>query len=326
MYGRAVLRLRIAWLGLALVALAAGCDACSCGGVPSSLRGEGAAPFARCTRVHADERSWRAAGLELEIEDDTLQVEGLRGGKARVAFTAGPWPTRGTRAERGAARLAAALKQRVVGVVVVLGGLGDDSAAIVPFLRALARSEAVVVLVPGLTERWDATEDAVAALDDARVIDGAGLRRVVAGRAEVLLLAGSDAGRYGAPAGCGFDDEAVGTLAALERPAGSVRILASMVGARGVAAASAGIGVAGAPAGSRRVAALVQRARVEHMLSAWPTENAGGLPDAGRLEVVVPPAAGLPRVRHDGGRVAPGAVVLTVDGAGVRGELVQPGR
>ncbi|MCC7536827.1 MAG: hypothetical protein IT379_11465 [Deltaproteobacteria bacterium] len=318
--------MRRAGLILALLSMLGGCDACSCGGVPSSLRATGAAPFARCTAVQADDREWSVAGLSLAIDDETLSVTGARPSRVAVAVTAGPWPSSATAIAGEMDALVRALKQRVVSVVIVLGGVGDDAELAAPWVARLARVEAAVVLVPGMTERWDAVADVVEHVDDERVIDGTGLRRVVAGNLELVLLAGSDGGAYGVRDACGFDGEDLRTLGALAPRRGATRILVSTVAPRGVGPSAPGLGVAGAPAGSARLAAFARERRIAHVLSAWPVENAGLLHEGGPVAAVVPSIAGLPRVRHDGGRVACGAVVVTAEGTTVRGELVQPMR
>lgn len=315
---RAVRRLGL----VVLLSLLAGCDACSCGAVPSSLRASGAAPFARCAAVRADDREWSASGLDLEIDDATLHITGSRRPRVAVAITAGPWPVRASATSRDVDALVRALRARVVSAVVVLGGVGDDEADASALLARLARADAPIVVVPGLSERWDAATDAVEHDEDARIVDGTGLRRIVVGNLELLLLAGSDGGAYGVRDACGFDDEDLAALGALSTPRGAVRVLASVVAPRGVGPAAAGIGVAGAPAGSARLSRFVQRAHIAHVLSAWPVENAGVLPEGAPISAVVPSLGGFPRIRHDGTRVAPGAVVVTVAGSVASAELL----
>lgn len=308
----------------AMTTLLAGCDACSCGGVPSSLRAHGAAPFARCAEVHAGAREWSASGLELAIEDDALTITGSRRSRVAIAITAGPSPSRTAAIRPEVDALAHALETRVVAAVVVLGGLGNDTDDAAAWLTRLARANAAVVVVPGLSERWDAAADAVEHADDAHIVDGTGLRRVIAGNLEVVLLAGSDGGAYGVRDACGWDDDDLRALGSIASPRGATRVLASVVAPRGVGPSAAGIGVAGAPAGSARLAAFLRRSHIAHFVSAWPVENAADLREGTSIGAVVPSVAGFPRIRHDGTRIPPGAIVITLDGSTARAELVQP--
>ncbi len=292
---------------LACVAWLAACgDSCACdacGGATAGLRVDGEHPFVRCLEMDPPAaRAWTVGALHLAIEGRTLTV-GAAPDAPDVAVVGGPAP--------GPADLDAALAPVHADpptIVVVLGDLGDAREEIDAALVAFAGLGVPVLALPGGRDDASRWSDAFGALDDdarERVIDVAGIERVVVGASELLPVAGAPEGRYArTDEACGY--RAADLVARAEtlghRPSHVTRaVLAWASPAGGIAP-----GLEGADAGDPALARFVESVGATSGVFAWPREAAGRPLDTDDARFfIVRRIAGPAAVRADGTRALP---------------------
>lgn len=295
-----------------VVSLLAGLAGCRC----SRLTGEvDDVAFTRCAQVEPPrERTLRTEQLELSIRDRVLSI--APASALRIAAFAGP--VAGSFAQSDFATLAAAR----AGLVLLLGGLGDDLAAASANLSALASLRVPALFLAGGADRLPLIEEAFAALPEEareRLIHVSGLRELRIGADRFAVVPGAPLGRYAIDAqACGFaQDDLDDVRAAFASGAKGARSwLLSWGAPSGWGVSSA----AGSDVGSPELFALGQALGVRGGVFAYPETQAGLAPheDAqGRLAAVVPRLGRTGATRANGGRVPSSLLVLTVTEQGL---------
>jgi hypothetical protein len=210
----------------------------------------------------------------------------------------------------------AALAAARAGLVLLLGGLGDDLAAASANLSALATLRVPVLFLAGGADRLPVIEEAFAALPEPSrdlLVHASGLRELRIGQDRFALVAGAPLGRYAIDAqACGFSlDDLDDVRAAFAGGAKGARSwLLSWGAPSGWGISSA----AGSDVGSPELFALSQALGVRGGVFAYPETQAGlTLRDEkqGRLAAVVPRLGRTGSTRADGGRVPSSLLVLT---------------
>jgi hypothetical protein len=296
---------RLASTRLAL-SLLAGLAGCRCSRLAGEVEG---VEFTRCAQAEPpSERALRTEQLELAIRERVLSIKAASG--LRIAAFAGP--VAGSFAQRDFAALAAARP----GLVLVMGGLGDDLAAASANLSALATLRVPALFVAGGADRLPLIEEAFAAQPaQARelLIHASGLRELRIGQDRFAVVSGAPFGRYALDAqACGFTlDDLDDVRAAFSGgPKGARNWLLSWGAPSGWGVSSA----AGSDVGSPELFALSQALGVRGGVFAYPETQAGlALRDdrEGRLAVVVPRLGRTGATRADGGRVPSSLLLLT---------------
>ncbi|MCB9597483.1 MAG: hypothetical protein H6719_32480 [Sandaracinaceae bacterium] len=242
------------------VLLAALLCGCSCDDEPE-LAAEG---YVRCHQAAPIEGSRTHGDLRLSLDERELTIEGLPD-PFRVAVAAGP----------------ASPEPPDADVAILLGEVAE---------APRWSGGPLVLVLPGGTDAWDGWSSRLRseAAAEAGVIDATGLRRIRAGRVELVPVAGAPA-RYALPEACGLTegDEDAWELDA--PPSGVTRVLVAW-------AAPEAAGLLGLPAGSTEVRAVAREARTSEVVFAWPSED----PRSVRA------AAGRWVVRANGSREPPG--------------------
>ena len=307
--------------GLALVVPGAlGCD--GCGGAPSGLRVAGATPYVRCMGYPEVARlSGRVGRREVELDGRTGTIHGLGANVSVTAFAG----TGLLAAPADVARAVGTLKSDPGDLLLVLGDLGADDAALAALLTALAEVETVSIVLPGGADDGDRLDRAFEALPSAarlRIWPGHRIHRVVLGAShEIFLAAGAPGGRYAVDRGaCGHDADDLEGLVDLAESAPEIqgestrRWLVSWAAPTGLSDR----GLFGASIGDPDLAETADALGVAGGIYAWPAEQVDRLgPGAARAHVVVPPLAGPAMERADGRRVLPGATPITLSPAGI---------
>lgn len=276
----------------------------ACGGDSGPSRVTGDTGYVRCLAAEPPAaRSWRVGDLRLTAEERSLGIDGAPS-QWRLAAFSGPVDAPSIRA----------LRASRPHVAVLLGGAGEDAAEVARTLALLAELGVPALVVAGGEDRHDLLARGFAGLEGAareRVIHASGLRSIRIGAVELVPVAGAPEGRYALDGeACGLSsDDAAAIAEAVGAPGSGVhRYLLSFAAPRTEGAPSSGI--ASVEAGSPLVSQLLERARAEGAVFAWPYEGAGRALDA-PMRVAVGPLAGAFAVRGDGSRAAPGATVLT---------------
>jgi hypothetical protein len=288
-----------------VLSLLAGLAGCRC----SRLAGEvDDVEFTRCAQAEPPrERALRTEQLELSIQDRVLSITAVPG--LRIAAFTGP--VAGSFTQSDFAALAAAR----AGLVLLLGGLGDDLTAASANLNALATLRVPALFVAGGADRLPLIEEAFSALPAQAaelLIHASGLREVRIGQDRFAVVPGAPLGRYAIDAqACGFAradlDDVRSAFAGGDKGARSWLLAWGAPSGWGVSSA------AGSDVGSPELFALAQALGVRGGVFAYPETQAGlTLRDdkQGRLAIVVPRLGRTGATRADGGRVPSALLVL----------------
>lgn len=220
------------------LALAVLLCSCTCGG--SALEVEGERGFVRCFAAEPIARD-HLQGRLLSIDIDT-----------------DPWTLVVLRGEGQTLGSLDAARRAMPELVVLLGGIGDDTQVAGQNVAALEALGAPVLFVAsGRDER----AVILRALEGRRVIDATPLRLIRAGGLELVPVGGAPGGRYARTVGaCGVDDAEPYAL----DPSQGQRLLLSW------AAPPPAPGLLGVEAGSPLVAEIAERAHATEGVFAWP--------------------------------------------------------
>jgi len=234
-------------------------------------------------------------------------------------------------------------EQARVDLVVTVGGMGASEAELLRVLRPLAGGPWPVVAIPGDREALPAHRAAIARLRSAGapIVDGAAIRFIEAGGAVIATLPGlAHAQRLGAgPDGCQHSDaDAEELLAALAGRAGqgSRRILVSPRAPRtggdsdlapgGIHAGDVGLAqvLAAHPVDVVVHAPLFPRAAgaTSRLLCATSSCDTAGRASRGPIAIATGSIAAAARFDEAEARVAPGALVITINGRGVAWQAI----
>jgi hypothetical protein len=322
------------------VVAAAGCK-CGSGGTPRGGVGAatGAAIVAAVTAAPAERAPWRCAALDepsppasaLSTSDRrwTIERRAMRladhRGPSRIAFVADAGDA-SPATLANIAKLTARLAKLDVHAVVGVGGLGSTEAELAAVLGALAGERWVVIAIPGDREAARDHRAAIAALAAAgkAVVDGAEVRWIEIGGFGVATLPGQSAASRLAHGveGCGHADADAAAVLTRWPDGGSVRFRALAtqraprrddLGDVGRLGAHAGdVGLADALAGSK--VDLVIHAAVDGIAAVSGRHRAA--PGVAWEAVATGMASGAPHLDGRGERIAPSAIVVTVEGDG----------
>jgi hypothetical protein len=299
-----------ACLCLGLVSQLAACRCARTTGEVDDLK------FARCAQAAApSERRVSSSELELELKERVMSVR-ARDGLRVAAFTG---PVGGTLSRADLALLANAKP----GLVLYLGGLGDDVNAASANLSGLSALHVPTLFVAGGADRLETVEAAFASLPSEAaqlLVHGSGLRELRLGGDRFAIVPGSPLGRYAIDDGaCGFTvDDLNDVREALQGQSekGAKRTWLLSWGA------PSGFGVSNAlghDIGSPELFALAQALRVDGGIFAYPETQVGlAASDKKRKgpALVVPRLGRAGATRDDGGRVPSSLLLLllTPDG------------
>ena len=275
---------------------------CSCSGAGPTAGG--ATPYVRCAMREPPVIDANVGALHLRTSARTLTIEGASPPLRIAAF-------------RGAALADEPIEPALDAITaahptmqIVIGSLGDDAAHVETLLRALAGLDTTTIVVMGGRDHARDLDAAMAALPAdarARIVDASGLRRIVIGGVELVVVAGAPEGRYAR------DDDACGVGAAdvdaIATDVGEGSALRFIVG---FAAPSPLRGVEGAEAGSAIVADLAARVGAHAGVFAWPDV-------ASTTDVrIAPPLVGPPTPLADGSRLRSGIALVELGSNGMR--------
>lgn len=307
--GGAAGALRVA-VGLTLVVsvCVVGCSA------ESKLRKEGKTPYVRCVAGPApDERTLQSGPWKFEIKERVLQVAGPSR-PLRIAALSAPGFT-------GAPGSDALARVRAVeaDLLVLLGGLGEGTAAATATVQALASLSIPSLIVLGGRDTWAAHEKAFEALPPAaRIIDGTVLRAIRIGSNTFVPLPGAELGRYAVQAAaCGFDQDdlesAAHELGAAQ--AGETRWLLSWQAPAALAGAPGPKSVTGIALGSAMIGRFAEKVGARGGLYAWPGDESSAAPAQGRLGLTAVPRLFGPRRETSNGALVPNSLLVLEVGA-----------
>jgi hypothetical protein len=299
-----MLRITRACFVLSLVSQLA---ACRC----SRTSGEvGDVKFVRCAQSAApSERRVASAEVELELHERVLSVR-ARAGLRVAAFTG---PVGGTLSRADLALLANVKP----GLVLYLGGLGDDVEAASANLSALAALHVPILFIAGGQDRLETVDAAFAALSSEAgqlLVQGSALRELRLGSERFAIVPGSPLGRYAVDEqACGFTVDDLNDVrdALADNTSRAKRTWLLAWGA------PSGWGVSNAlghDVGSPELFALAQALHADAGLFAYPETQAGQRVDDKKRKgpaLVVPRLGRAGATRADGGRV-PSSVLLLV--------------
>lgn len=304
-----MLRITRACLVVSLVSQLAGCRCSRTVGEVDDVK------FVRCAQSAApSERRVSSAELEFELNERVLSVRARQG--LRVAAFTGP--VGGTLSRADLALLANAKP----GLVLYLGGLGDDVEAASANLSALSALHVPTLFIAGGEDRLETVDAAFSRLSSEAsqlLVQGSALRELRLGSERFAIVPGSPLGRYAIDdQACGFTvddlDEVRDALADNVSKAKRTWLLSW--------GAPSGWGVSNAlghDVGSPELFALAQALHADGGLFAYPETQAGQrVSDAKRKgpALVVPRLGRAGATRADGGRVPSSVLllVLTADG------------
>ncbi len=314
-----MLRIVRAVFVLTLVSQLAACRCSRTSGEVDDLK------FVRCAQAEApSERRVASAELELELVGRVLSLR-ARPGLRVAAFTG---PVGGTLSRADLAQLANAKP----GLVLYLGGLGDDVESAAANLTGLAALRVPTVFIAGGADRLETVEAAFARLSgDAGqlLVHGSALRELrlgllgggSAGVADerFAVVSGSPLGRYAVDdQACGFTlDDLDDVRDALADGGKAKRTWLLSWGA------PSGWGVShalGHEVGSPELFALAQALHADAGLFAYPETQAGQRADDKKRKgpaLVVPRLGRAGTTRADGGRLASSVLLLLLTAEGL---------
>lgn len=272
--------------------------------------------FVRCAQAEApSERRVASAELELELVGRVLSLR-ARPGLRVAAFTG---PVGGTLSRADLAQLASVKP----GLVLYLGGLGDDVESAAANLTGLAALRVPTVFIAGGADRLETVEAAFGQLTgDAGqlLVHGSALRELRLGDERFAVVPGSPLGRYAIDdQACGFTvddlDDVRDALAESNRKAKRTWLLSW--------GAPSGWGVShamGHDVGSPELFALAQALRADAGLFAYPETQAGQRAEDKKRKgpaLVVPRLGRAGTTRADGGRLASSVLLLLLTAEGL---------
>jgi hypothetical protein len=266
--------------------------------------------FVRCAQAAAPSaRRVTSSELELELSERVLSVRAREG--LRVAAFTGP--VGGTLSRADLALLANAKP----GLVLFLGGLGDDLEAASANLSGLSALHVPTLFIAGGADRLETVDAAFAQLAPEAgqlLVQGSGLRELRLGSERFAIVPGSPLGRYAIDdKACGFTLEDLNDVReALASNAGKAKRtwLLSWGAPSGWGVSNA----VGHDVGSPELFALARALHAEAGLFAYPETQAGLRVDDKKRKgpaLVVPRLGRAGVTRADGGRV-PSSVLLLV--------------
>lgn len=274
-----------------------GCSSCH-GGPPEALRVQGPTPYVRCLDVApGPDREATVGGVRLVFRGRELRIENAPNPLRFAAFS-GPAPAR---ADIGPAL--AALAERDLDVLVVLGSIGDSEADARATVEALGALRVPVLIVAGGRDDAAVLDEVLGELPaDGPVLDTRPLRRVVLDAGVLVPVPGAPHGRHArTDTSCGYGPSDLERLADELGEAGDERrALISWV-------APAREGVPG-DVGDLALGRLVREAGLGAVVFAWPPDPDGV---ATPRRVGVPAIAGVLRTSADGSPASAGAVLLS---------------
>jgi hypothetical protein len=283
----------------------------------SKLRKEGKTPYVRCVAgPEPDARTLRAGPWTFEIKQRVLQVQGPSR-PLRIAALSAPGFS-GAPGSDALARLRAAEAD----LLVLLGGVGEGTAAATATVQALASLSMPSLIVLGGRDTWAAHEKAFEDLPPAaRIIDGTVLRAIRIGSNTFVPLPGAELGRYAVQAAaCGFDqadlESAAQELGA--RQPGETRWLLSWQAPLTLGGTPGPKSAAGVALGSALVSSFAEKVGATGGLYAWPNDESAAAPARGQLGLVaVPRLYGPRRAASNGALITNTLLVLEVSATGV---------
>lgn len=257
----------------------------------------------------------RSGPLELEVQERVLHVRSAAG--LRVAAFTGPV---GGTLSRGDLALLADAKP---GLVLFLGGLGDDVASASANLAGLAALRVPTLFVAGGSDRLPVIEEAFSNLpDDAAelMLQGSGLREVRFDNQRFAVIAGSPLGRYALDdSACGFTVDDLSEVREAFEDAKAKRQRISLLSW----GAPSGWGLshaAGVDVGSPELFALGQTLSAQGGVFAYPEVRAGEAvrsPARKGVSAVVPRLGRVGSTRGDGGRLPSSLMLLVLTAEGL---------
>jgi hypothetical protein len=298
-------------IGLSLLATA---PACRCSRLTAQVDN---LEFTRCAQASAPgERELRGEQLVLTIRERVASVDAQPG--LRIAAFTGPVGQSFTQADIS---LLAGVR---AGLLLFLGGLGDDAAAASANLLALSSLHVPTLFVAGGADRLPVVEEAFAALSEEAgklLVQASALRELRIGRDRFAIIAGSPLGRYAIDAqACGFSADDLDDMRdALSGDSvrGARRWLLSWAAPSGWGVSNA----AGVDVGSPELFALAQALGARGGVFAYPETQAGlVLQDErrGGLAATVPRLGRSGSTRGDGGRVPSSVALFSIGEQGLR--------
>ena len=297
-----------------ILALAA-CSACS---TEAKLREAGATSYVRCIAApDAADRDGQLGDVRFQLRARELILR-----PSKLPLRIGAFSGAGFGAAPTAHELAL-LRDSGAELFLLLGGLGDREALAKTVLERVVGLGRPVLLLLGGRDTWGISRKAVDALaDSSGIIDATILRRIRVGNNSLVPVAGADQGRYvSSPDGCGFGQtdldtaaQQLGTKSPSERRwLVSWQAAAGWEGLPGAAQSDTGLDL-----GSYELSRFGRRIGADGALSAWPAGRADRLAPGPLVARVVPRAFGPRSERPDGGRAAPGVLLLELDDQGLR--------
>lgn len=305
-----MLRFFCAGLYVLLVSQLAACRCARTSGEVDDLK------FVRCAQSAAPTARRVTSGeLELELNERVLSLR-ARDGLRVAAFTG---PVGGTLSRADLALLAAAKP----GLVLFLGGLGDDVDAASANLSGLSALHVPTLFIPGGADRLETVEAAFAKLPGEAgqlLVQGAGLRELRLGHERFAIVPGSPLGRYAIDDGaCGFTADDLNDVreALADNTAKAKRTWLLSWGAPSGWGVSSALGH---DVGSPELFALAQALHAHGGLFAYPETQAG---QTARDKKRPGPALVVPRLgrmgvtRADGGRLPSTVLMLLLTPEGL---------
>lgn len=297
-------------LGLSLLA---GCHCSKTSGEVDNLS------FKRCAQVAPPaERTLRTGQLELALQERVLTVRAEPGLRV-VAFTG---PVGGTLSRADYAQLSA----QKPGLILYLGGLGDDVSQASANLLGLSALNVPTLFVAGGADRLPIVEEAFGALPEDRaqlMLHASGLREMQLGSEHFAIVPGAPLGRYAIDEeACGFTVDDINDVRDAVASAKDKRSRVWLLSW----GAPSGWGVthaAGVDVGSPELFALGQALSAQRGVFAYPALRAGetvrsqGGAETATLSVVVPRLGRLGSTRGNGGRVPSSLSVLVLTKEGL---------
>lgn len=292
------------------------------------LSGGGDAPFVRCPKLAAPKpRRLQVGPASLELRERELAITGLPSPLAIAAFS-GPAPGPGLTLEA-----LASVRGASPGLVLVLGGLGENEAAALATVKALATLAVPVLVVQGGRDRPAIVGRALEAAGAEHVLDVSALAQVRIDRDVLVPVAGAAHGRYAVgEAACGHALDDVKALAEAlgPRPAAERRFLLAWEAPGQGGPYAVARDARGVDTGDPDLAELARRIGAAGGVFGWPHVRAGEpaaggggrrLPpgeSAADFQLVVPRIAGPALTLSSGGALPPSAALLTLDASGLR--------
>lgn len=293
-------------------AVALSLPGCSC----SRLHGEvDGFEFTRCAQADPPrERTLHTGQLELSVRDRRIEVKPK--GELRVATFTGPV---GAQLARGDLAALAALSP---GLVIVLGGLGDEPGVANANLAMLASLRVPVLVIAGGADRLSVLDEALDELgdkDEEWLVQASSARELRIGRERFAIIAGSPLGRYALDdRSCGFTAEDLDDIEEALSDSGFRNGRTWLLSWAAPSGWGITLGHGDVDIGSAELSELAARLAAKGGLFAYPeTQAFAPREHAGQLALVVPRLGRTGSLRADGGFVPRAVALLRVGGQGI---------